>query len=298
MKLILIHGRSQGFSQTGLKEAEIRLKWINALYEGLKKNNLDLPISENDIIFPYYGDVLDNLVKEYEKPVIGITARGTSTNTEEIKFFREFLEEVAVNAEISKDTISSKLDSQYRERGFLNWEWIQAILRAIDNKTPWGEASIKKFTYDVFLYLTVDPIREAIDNEIIKHFTSEPCVVVGHSLGSIVSYNTLSSKRSGQMDVKKLITVGSPLGIQAIKNRLAKPLKIPKSVKNGWFNGYDDSDYVALNPLTKAFFNVEPDEIENKKDVKNQTDNHHGIEGYLNDKDIAEQIYSALVDLK
>lgn len=296
MKLIFIHGRAQGFAQTRLKPEVIKQKWVEALQKGLEKNNLDLPISENDIIFPYYGDILDNLVNEYEKPVKDIIARGVVNNQEEIKFFQEFLQEIASNANISTNIISSKVNSEYRERGVLNWEWVQAILSAIDSKTPWGDSSIKKFTYDVFLYLTISPIREAIDNEVKKHFTNEPCVIVGHSLGSVVSYNTLSNETSEKMSVKKLITIGSPLGIRAITKRLSKPLRMPKSIEDGWFNAYDNRDYVALNPLTSRFFNIEPDEIENKMDVINQTDNRHGIEGYLNDKVIARKIHNALTD--
>jgi hypothetical protein len=56
----------------------------------------------------------------------------------------------------------------------------------------------------------------------------------------------------------------------------------------------DSLDIVALNPLDTANFDVTP-AIENKTDVKNQTENHHGIIGYLNDEGVARRIYDAVV---
>ena len=35
--------------------------------------------------------------------------------------------------------------------------------------------------------------------------------------------------------------------------------------------------------------------VENKTDVKNRTNNQHGINGYLDDKDVARRIHDALV---
>ncbi|MDZ4681096.1 MAG: hypothetical protein SH848_03125 [Saprospiraceae bacterium] len=62
---------------------------------------------------------------------------------------------------------------------------------------------------------------------------------------------------------------------------------MPESVKNGWFNAYDDRDVVALNPLDKVHFNINA-AVYNKNDVKNHTKNRHGIEGYLEDAEVAK----------
>lgn len=56
-----------------------------------------------------------------------------------------------------------------------------------------------------------------------------------------------------------------------------------------WFNAYDDRDVVSLVPLDDQTFNITPP-IENKSDVRNFTDNRHGIEGYLADPVVAQQI--------
>jgi hypothetical protein len=107
-----------------------------------------------------------------------------------------------------------------------------------------------------------------------------------------VSYLVLKANSSFQ--VKKLITIGSPLGYHSLRPYLQEPLIMPQCIQNGWFNAYDDGDYVALNPLDKVHFNINP-EIENKKDVRNLTSNRHGIKGYLNDSEVAKKIYEALI---
>lgn len=289
MKLILIHGRSQG----GKDPIALRNTWINTLEAGLKKNGLELPIQDEDIIFPYYGDLLDKLVEEYNTPVETVIKRGFESNSTDARFLHDFLQEVADNANISLQEIEEENTAEIKEKGPLNWEWVHSILKAIDKKSSWSEASIKKFTYDVFLYLTIPAIRKEINENVISSFQNEPCVVVGHSLGSIVSYNIL--RESSTINACKLITVGSPLGVNAVKKYLKSPIKMPESVKNGWFNAFDERDVVALKPLNKDYFNISPS-IKNKNNVNNQTSNRHGIEGYLNDKETALEIYKALTN--
>ncbi len=287
MKLILIHGRDQG----GKDPVALRETWIDTFERGLNKSVLTLPISNEDIIFPYYGDLLDRLVDEFNTPVETILKKGAESNSTDARFFHDFLQEVADNSNISLQDIESENPSEITEKGPLNWEWVHSILKAIDKKSSWSEASIKKFTYDVFLYLTIPAIRQEINKEVSAAFNTESCVIVGHSLGSIVSYNIL--REASTVNSCKLITVGSPLGINAVKKYLKTPIKMPDSLKNGWFNGYDERDVVALKPLNKDYFNIIPS-ITNKNDVDNHTSNRHGIEGYLNDKDIAWEIYNAL----
>lgn len=291
MNLVFIHGRAQ----EGKNPELLRNLWIDTLKIGLKKSNLILPIPDDKIFFPYYGDELDTLVYSINQPIEEIVKKGSDFNNNEAKFFHDFLLEVAKNANITSSEIEEEYPSQIIERGPLNWAWVQSILRAIDKRGKWGELSIKKFTYDVFLYLTNTNIRNEINNIVLKDIdATEPCIFVGHSLGTVVGYNILRDNSS--LNVCKYITLGSPLGLNSIKKYLKTPIKMPDCVKNGWFNAYDDRDVVALNPLEKKYFNIEPDEITNKKDVNNQTDNRHGIEGYLNDQVIAKEIYEALVD--
>lgn len=290
MKLIFIHGRAQEeFEENALKQT-----WIDTLNEGLAKSNLVLP-ANTTIEFPYYGKLLKKLVDEADAAPKSQTAtRGglMDTSSDEDAFFEAFLGDIAKNAAVTKKEKAEVKELQTQTRGLLNKSVTQDLLSFLDKKNIFGETLLKKFTKDVFLYLTQKDIRNAINAHVVSAFDAEPCVVVGHSLGSIVSYLVL--KNNPQYQVKKFITVGSPLGLASIRPHLELPLGMPKCVQNGWFNAYDERDFVALNPLNKKFFNIEPS-IENKNDVNNHTDNRHGIVGYLNDAVVAQKIHDALL---
>ncbi|MGZ4895289.1 MAG: hypothetical protein ACXVJ0_02545, partial [Candidatus Angelobacter sp.] len=74
------------------------------------------------------------------------------------------------------------------------------------------------------------------------------------------------------------------------------PIRCPECASE-WFNAMDERDVVALYPLDPNCFPLDPinPAIENKRDVRNNTTNRHGIGGYLNDKEVAKRIYDALV---
>jgi len=86
------------------------------------------------------------------------------------------------------------------------------------------------------------------------------------------------------------VTVGSPLGVRAVRDQF-RPLGAPSVGK--WYNAFDKSDVVALYPLDADNFPIQP-AVENNNTVRNQTDNHHGIVGYLDKPDIAKRILDAL----
>lgn len=287
MNLILIHGRDQQDEDP----SELKKKWIDTLNSGLAKSSLKLPENVN-LIFPFYGQLLDALSKDRNNPdnITGVIAKGDIPE-KQLLFYYEMLSEISSNAKIGDQKILEFADGP-QEKGPLNWGWIQAIFRALDSHSPFGNASLKQFTFDVFVYLTDSKIKRKINEFILSSIKEGPTVVVGHSLGSVVGYNILHELPG--RNVKKYITVGSPLGLNSIKNHLKTPLKMPLSVTDGWYNAYDDRDFVALNPLDEHNFNISPS-IVNSNHVQNQTNNRHGIIGYLNDNQVANEIYKALI---
>jgi hypothetical protein len=55
----------------------------------------------------------------------------------------------------------------------------------------------------------------------------------------------------------------------------------------------DPRDVVALYPLEKGHFDIDKP-IKNVTDVVNDTENRHGISGYLGDARVARMIHQAL----
>jgi hypothetical protein len=286
-----VHGRSQE------KEDALALKqkWIGAFKKGLAKSGLQVPIAESDIKFPYYGQTLYDLVSDVAPDKVAeIVVKGAGEDRAQAAFLESVLNAVLDKAGITEAQVESLVGGDVVEKGLQNKGWVLGLLRAIDRFVPGASgASIALVTSDVYQYLRNPGLRDTIEDGVLQALTNEtPMVVVGHSLGTVVCYNMLrrDGRKSG-WQVPLLMTLGSPLGIGAIRDSLA-PIRSPESVKS-WVNAYDPSDAVALYALDKTYFKVTP-AIENLAHVHNSTDNRHGISGYLDDQIVARRIYDAL----
>ena len=292
-QLVFVHGRSQQHKDSIALKAE----WMNAFATGLAKNNLDMPIAESDIRFPYYGQTLYDLVDGAdEKAAADVIVRGTGQDDAQKAFIREVFEELCERESIDEGKLQAVAGADVVQRGPLNWEWLQGILKAVDTYVPGASgASIALATNDVYQYLENPVIHKIINDGVREAITSEiPTVVVSHSLGTVVAYNLLNKDvQANEWDVPLFVTLGSPLGVKAIKSAV-KPIAHP-ACADKWFNAMDERDVVALYPLDEDRFDVNPS-IENKTDIDNPTSNRHGISGYLADAEVAAKIYSALTD--
>jgi hypothetical protein len=293
MKLILIHGRSQQQKDPTKLVAE----WKDAIVAGYQKASLQWS-DDVDVVFPFYGDDLDRLVQQVNGPLLtNILLRGEESISENDDLRVEILAEMVAATGISNAEVLAQLEGDAAQRGEAiargpqNWRFVLAMLRALDH-TPLGGRAIDEVTRDVWVYLTYSGIQRKIDAIVDQAIPEEPCVVVAHSLGTVVAYNVLSKRGASAPDVPLFLTVGSPLGIKAISGRLKLPLTNPPGVKH-WVNARDPRDVVALHPLTAAYFDILP-AIEDFSRVDNASDNRHSIEGYLSDPFVARCIDGAL----
>jgi hypothetical protein len=287
MRLLLIHGRSQG----GKDPLELKGEWEVALASGLASASVALPCNTK-VDFPFYGDRLDQFTAQFDVAVNEVaTEKGVGGNDEFADFARRLAEEAQVAKGITDDEVRADMLARHGARATEkrpeNWEWVQSIISILDNFAPRAaEKTFSMFLRDVFLYTRRKPVRRAIDQIVTDELSDEPTVVVGHSLGSVVGYNVLASEAN--KSVRSYITLGSPLGIRGISSSLDTPWKNVGG-PNGWFNAYDDRDVVALNPLDSQYFAVSP-AVVNDASLKNDTDNHHGIVSYLNKSVVATRI--------
>jgi len=287
MKLIFVHGRSQG----GKNAEELRLFWEGCLDRGLQAARLSWP-SGAEIALPFYADDLDRMVRQIDAPLVtNILLRGDKIVSDQNALRVEILHEILDAQGISDDRVFSHFAGGPIERGPQNWFWVLAMLRALD-ATPMGGAAIDAITRDVWAYITLGGVRAKIDAVVDAAIPNERCIVVAHSLGTIVAYNVLSNRAPNAADILLFLTLGSPLGMRAITSRLRKPLVTPPSGR-AWFNARDPRDVVALYPLDRDHFDVQP-AIENYSQVLNFTDNRHSIDGYLTDPQVARRIHEAL----
>jgi hypothetical protein len=305
-ELVLVHGRSQEHKDS----VALKKEWLDALKEGLAKSGLKLPIPDDQVRFPYFGDTLDQLVAGMsEEDAEKVVVRGPEglDDPELQRFVAQVLEEVAdrhaitdgQKLAVAQAAAIARGEPAVVERGPLNWGWVRGLLRVLDQHVPGASGlSVALFTRDVYLYLKNGRVRKSINSGVQQALTpGVESVVVGHSLGSVVAYWLLAEQgEDNGWKVPSFFTVGSPLAVTEVKQTIRQELGLLQhpSCVGKWFNAMDPDDVVALYPLDNEHFAVDP-QIENKTDVDNQTSNQHGIRGYLNNPDIAKRIYDALV---
>lgn len=286
-KLVFVHGRSQ----QGKDPEKLKETWVDALNRGAAAAQIQIP-ADLEISLPYYGDTLDDFAKQLKLPLTNdIQAKGESVVNEDfLQFQAEIADALRVQRGITDEQVNEEYGNNPKQKGPLNWEWVQAILRTLDKHGGGvNQLTLELFTRDVFLYSRRSLVRETIDKIVANSITQEPTVVVGHSLGSVVAYSVLLDNKLN-LNVPLYVTVGSPLGIRAIRNQF-KPLVRPNI--GGWFNAYDERDVVSLYPLNRDNFPVTPG-VENYDGVDNHTDNRHGIVGYLDSPTVAMRILSQM----
>jgi hypothetical protein len=290
-QLVFIHGRSQEHKDA----AKLKAEWVDAWTRGLAKSGLTVPIDEFDIRFPYYGQTLYDLVGGVpDAEVAEIVVRGPFEGADAQQ--KEFVQAVlkAVCDKTGLGELVDAADNDVIARGVQNLEFVQSILKAIDRHLPGGSGlGIALATNDVYQYLRNPVFRNRVEDGVRAALKRDvETVVVSHSLGTVVTYNLLRREGAGQgWKVPLLVTLGSPLAVEAIR-RMLRPLQSIACVDH-WYNALDERDVVALYPLDGSNFGIEP-AIENNTAVRNETTNRHGISGYLDDKEVAQRIHAAL----
>ncbi|KGN36353.1 hypothetical protein [Knoellia subterranea] len=290
--LVLIHGRSQQRKDS----KALKQEWLDALHTGFRAAGLDVDLPTEQVRFPYYGDTLDDLVKNAGgKPAEVIIQSAGEPNPAELEFLAAAVSDTVATVGLTEEDIRAHAeDGAVVEQGVQNWPWVLAALRALENVPGLGNASLALATLDVYRYLRNPGIQTIIEGGVRKAFDSAgEFVVVGHSLGSVVAYDVLRRRAAAEgWSAPHFVTVGSPLAVGTIVEALA-PIGTPDGVRT-WFNAYDPQDVVSLHPLDEAHFPVTP-AIENVT-VHNGTPNRHGIVGYLSDPTVASRIHAALTD--
>ena len=245
-QLVFIHGRSQQHKDaTGLKEA-----WLATLRRGLESQGLQLPISENDVHFPYYGDTLDELVDGVPagEQLAKVVVKGTE-DEEEKGFLIDVLEEAQAAKGVTDEQVREVEQAEVIDKGVRPAAWMHSVLEALDRFVPGVSGpTLAVVTHDVYQYLRNPGVRDVIDSGVREALRSDmPTVVVGHSLGSVVAYNILRKEAAHkEWQIPLLVTVGCPLAVSAITRALAPVSRPPVGA---WFNAADPRDIVALWPL-------------------------------------------------
>jgi hypothetical protein len=314
MSVFFVHG----IAQENRSSKSIHSEWMAALNDGLKD------AGESPVAVPcnaaYYGDLLiqltdtanaapdfpknpDEMVRsdaDYQKFVAEYLLEAASRLPNAVDSDADDLRRAAgVFAQTRTPQIGgdhpdflnrSAVSEDELTRAWYNLKIIVDAVRAIDSHLPAiSSLTISLILKTVYSYISNDEVRKRINHvvrqDLIKH---RPKTIVAHSLGSVVAYNVLAE---GGFEGIRFVTVGSPLGIGAIRRRIQKNNN-PSTII-GWHNAFDSKDIVALNPLFKEDLSVNIT-IGNDGEISNESENHHHISGYLNKGRVAAVIAKTL----
>lgn len=107
----------------------------------------------------------------------------------------------------------------------------------------------KLFLGDVKDFLFDEAARERMVRTVLDRLEGAgPCIVIGHSQGSMVAFEALRRLAKADADVRLFLTIGSPLGLQEVQDSLKKRgrLATPECVAR-WLNVAERLDPVALD---------------------------------------------------
>lgn len=299
-RLIFVHG----INNESRTRDEIAKSWGDALRKSIG-SRADSWWDEVEVRTAYYATTLAQETADWEK----MEAAGTrmSADSPNADYADDDVAALYVALQraygIDDDRVAQELDpgdapaAATRMAAGIHKKWLKAIVRTLEKVIPSAADGLaRKFLTQAATYLNkpgvFNQINEMVNEQVFNDLDPlDRTVVVGHSLGTIVSY-VLLRRMMRENKLPVFVTLGSPLGIDIVRNRVGHP-RITPTVAARWINGADPEDFVALRPiLDRDSFG--PAEIVNYPHLDNGHEDAHSIERYLAHPEIAEVIYAGL----
>lgn len=284
MKIVFIHGMNkQQYTATSLRQ-----HWLHLLKKGLRKNpqqQARFTYLKRHIRIPFYGDLLS------QHHLRNLLTGNTLTPQQWPHF--PFLHPVQrqppppVDQRIDPicDVPQLNLDDALKFNQKLRF--ITALSKDIAlrnfvvllNYFPRLHASLlQKLLQETYLYLANPEFMQEVHLRIHHQlYRSKPQIVVAHSLGTVIAYNYLIEHP--ELNIKRFITLGSPLAFRVIQAHLQQPIIRPAAISGDWINFYSHEDFLTAFPLTKNPFNFQPAII--NQEIRTLVERPHDVEGYL-----------------
>jgi hypothetical protein len=332
-KIVMIHGRGQASDERTGANADMLLAYedgkkrpfLAGLAKGLVLASRP-PVSESDVIFPFYGNIFAQRIAEFESrggtaPQLELAPPSTrdeiarapvEPQVEDLsKLQAELLNDMAIhlNYDANTELAHAGRQEEIDANDLLRIPYLTGALQFLSRKTGVAGDIIRHHLADVAYYIGQDDMREVVLNVIrdkIRENTAagDDLIIIGHSLGSVVAYDLLAATDDdtlSKLNVKLLVTAGCPLGLEVVKSRVlgkvpGQPPRVPSILPaepGAWVNAYDVLDVVALiHPLKPEFEPAKDGQL-----VDQQTHNPsgpHAIVDYLADPDVAAPISRAM----
>ncbi len=204
---------------------------------------------------------------------------------EEEKLLRDILKEMGADRPVPEGA---------RKKGLID-EVNAALLRLVS-------AALLQDVHDFFF---VPARREEMERSLRERLLAGggPFVVVAHSQGSMIAYEVLRKMDPKVCDVALFVTIGSPLGLFAVRSMFKKQLKkkklpFPACVRH-WHNVADRSDPVALDGDLRDDIDIKKDDPRFSNVWKSGANlesprTPHSASGYLSNPELRARVRQAV----
>ena len=274
-KIVGVHGVGHQFAGGNILLAQ----WLPALKDGLATSGHQLA-SESDFECAFYGDLFRPGGKGAIDPPY-------DSNDVDDDFQRELLELWWTEAaRIDPAVWGPDAGTKVRFASI-----VQRALDALSQSKFFAGLAERALIYDlkqVRRYLREPEIRRYARARSEQTVKSETRVIIGHSLGSVVAYETLCAHP--EWPVRVFVTIGSPLGIRNLIFETLEPApkdgigSWPSGIKH-WINIADIGDVVALVKELRPRFGPE---VEDR--VVHNGANAHDATRYLTTRELGSAV--------
>src|ERR1700733_5641069 len=245
--VVAVHGIGQ--QQSGRNQ--MMGPWLRALRDGIER-----AVGRNgpgvDLDMGFYGDLYAEAVRkelklpDAEKAVEKKLGDPFALADDEIAFLSEIEAEV-VDEEPPPDEIKKSFAAVPPPVGRLA-AWVDRHFGVAGRLLVFGDlVQVRRYQRD-------DELASRIRARVRDALAEDTRVLIGHSLGSVVAYETLCL--DPQPGVQTLVTLGSPLGLATIQKALRTHASPPVV---HWVNVYDVRDPVACGGALKPAWSAVSD---------------------------------------
>jgi hypothetical protein len=235
--IVAVHGIGQQFKG----ESTLHKDWLPWLQDGMNRAAAP-PLASDQLVCAFYGDLFRPKGTKSVLPPF-LDARDVADPDEHALLELWSTEAARLDNQPAPGTEGAKARTP---------AWVQAALNTISQSPFFVKLSEPLLIMDlrqVRSYMNEPDTRKAARGRVEKAVTPDTRVLIGHSLGSVVAYETLCAHPD--WPITTLITFGSPLGIRnLIFDRLdPRPRhglgRWPACLRT-WVNIADEGDVVAL----------------------------------------------------
>jgi hypothetical protein len=254
-KVVAVHGIAQQLRG----EETLRALWLPALRDGLTRaGSRGLLSDDRDFACAFYGDLFRQSGHPTGKALdFPWEAEDVSSDWEHALLAGWWEEAMRIDPEVPPP---DQKGTKARTPAF-----VQSALYALTQSRFFSGVAERVMIGNlrqVHSYLHDLEVRALAQARLAEVMTGDTRVLIGHSLGSVVAYETLCTEALHQKrvsSVRTFVTLGSPLGIRNLIFDRLRPSPVsgkgawPGNLER-WFNVADSGDVVALTKTLAPLF--------------------------------------------